>query len=172
MHMILRFFFLYLCRKRRPKAKFSETTEFSMRVLPIDLDFLWHVNNGVYFSYLDFGRMDMIFRNGVFDLSVKMGWYSVVAGETIKFGRSLKLWQKFTMQTQILGYDERNFFVAQKILSGDKLMASALIKVRFLKKAGGSVSTQEVLSHFEDKIENKAQGMGEKWYELEKKYLV
>jgi acyl-CoA thioesterase FadM len=171
MHMILRFFFLLLRRRWRPKATFDEVTEITMRVLPIDLDFLWHVNNGVYFSYLDFGRMDAIFRNGVYDLSRRMGWYSVVAGETIKFKRSLQLWDKFTIKTQIIGNDEKCFFITQKFFSKNELMASALIKVRFLKRSGGTVSTAEVLSQFKEQLPNQTPDLSQEWLAIENKYL-
>ncbi len=87
---------------------------------------------------MDFGRWNMIFRNGVYDKSRKLGCYSVVVGETIKFRRSLKLWDKFSIQTQVIGHDEENFFIQQKFLCKGDLMATGLVKVRFLKmKMGG-----------------------------------
>ena len=67
MHMILRTLLIFLTKRFAKKASVSEMTEYSMRVLPTDLDLLMHVNNGVYFSLMDFGRWDMIFRNGVYD---------------------------------------------------------------------------------------------------------
>jgi YbgC/YbaW family acyl-CoA thioester hydrolase len=144
-----------------------------MRVLPSDLDFLWHVNNGVYFSFMDFGRWDMIFRNGVFGLSMKKGWYSVVAGETIKFKKSLKLWDKFQIETKIMGYDEKYFFIQQKFICRGELMATGLVKVRFLKRKGGTVSTKEVLDLFQgDKLPNNATGLAGEWFGLESKYLT
>ena len=39
---------------------------------------------------------------------------SVVAGEAIKFKRSLKLWDKFTIHTKVIGHDEKNFLITQK----------------------------------------------------------
>lgn len=144
-----------------------------MRVLPTDLDLLWHVNNGVYFSYMDFGRWDAIFRNGVYDLSMKNGWYSVVAGETIKFKKSLQLWDKFEIETQILGNDDKYFFIRQKFLKKGDLMATGLVKVRFLKRAGGTVSTKEVLELFKDqKLENNVSDLSEEWFKIDSKYLA
>ena len=33
-----------------------------MRVLPNDLDLLWHMNNGRYLSLMDQGRVDLMVR--------------------------------------------------------------------------------------------------------------
>ena len=144
-----------------------------MRVMPTDLDLLWHVNNGVYFSFMDFGRWDMIFRNGTYDLSMKNGWYSVVAGETIKFKKSLQLWDKFEIETQIMGHDDKYFFIRQKFLKKGDLMATGLVKVRFLKRKGGTVSTKEVLDLFKDvQLENNASELSGEWFGIESKYLA
>lgn len=173
MHMIFRTILIFLKKRFLKAASFSDKTVINMRVLPTDLDFLWHVNNGVYFSFMDFGRWDMIFRNGVFDKATSKGWYSVVAGETIKFKRSLELWDKFQLETQIIGHDEKYFFIQQKFLKKDQLMATGLVKVRFLKRKGGTVDTKEVLDLFKDQdLQNNAANLSNEWFELESKYLA
>ncbi|MGE3611777.1 MAG: acyl-CoA thioesterase [Bacteriovoracaceae bacterium] len=172
MHMIFRFLLLYLTRKSKKPLAFDEMNEVTMRVLPTDLDFLWHVNNGVYFSYMDFGRMDMIFRNGIYQLCQKMGWYGVVASESIKFKRSLQLWDKFTIQTKTVAKDDKYFFIEQKIFSRGHLMSTGLVKIRFLKKSGGTVGVDEILSHFKNIPKDHHQELSLDWQSLESKYLV
>ncbi|WPU67107.1 acyl-CoA thioesterase [Peredibacter starrii] len=171
--MIFRTILIFLKKRFLTKTQFSEKTVINMRVLPTDLDLLWHVNNGVYFSFMDFGRWDMIFRNGVYDLAMKNGWYSVVAGETIKFKKSLELWDKFQLETQIMGYDDKYFFIQQRFVKNGELMATGLVKVRFLKRKGGTVSTQEVMDLFKDQeLQNRAQELSAEWYGIESKYLA
>lgn len=172
MHMLLRLLFLLIRKKSLKKSHFGQPSEFSMRVLPVDLDILWHVNNGMYFSYMDFGRWDMIFRNGVYELSKKNDWYSVVAGETIKFKRSLQLWEKFSIKTQIIGYDERYFFIRQTFVRKEKVMAVGMVKIRFLKRAGGTLSTQQVLNEYPNHGLNEAKDLSREWLGIESKYLV
>lgn len=172
MHMLLRTFLVFWGRKKLPPARMTETTSIQMRVLPVDLDLLMHVNNGMYFSYMDFGRWDMIFRNGIYDLSVRKGWYSVVAGETIKFRRSLKLWDKFTIKSKVIGSDERYFFIRQIFLKGSEVMAIGLVKVRFLKRSGGTVSPSEVSQEFDGESVELLPELSQEWFELESKYLV
>ena len=171
MHMLIRFLWLWLRRNSLPRASVGETTEISMRVLPVDLDFLLHMNNGVYFSFLDFGRMDMIFRNGVYNLSRKKGWYSVVALETMKFKKSLELWQKFTIRTRIIGYDEKYFFIRQQFIRKDVVMAEGLIRIRFLRLKGGGVPTSEIIEAMGAGIEIEQGNLSADWAQFEKTYL-
>jgi YbgC/YbaW family acyl-CoA thioester hydrolase len=172
MHMIFRTLWIFLRKNFLKKALFSDRTIVSMRVLPTDLDILWHVNNGVYFSFMDFGRWDAIFRNGAFDKSKANDWYSVVAGETIKFKKSLKLWDKFEIETQIKGYDEKYFFIQQRFLKEGDLMAIGLVKVRFLKRKGGTVPVKEVLLAMGEHSLDGAHELSHDWFGLESKHLV
>jgi len=142
-----------------------------MRVLPTDLDLLMHVNNGVYFSFMDFGRWNMIFRNGVYDLSLRKGWYSVVAGETIRFRRSLKLWQKFSIETKVLGHDDKNFFIRQRFYRKGELMAAGLVRVSFLKRSGGRVLPDEVLKELRADLPRVAPNLPDHWSSLEENYV-
>jgi len=172
MHMLWRFILSYIRGHFRSKVKLGETTEVTMRVMPMDLDFLMHVNNGVYLSYLDHGRMDMIFRNGLYNLTREKGWYGVVAGESIRFKKSLKLFDKFTIQTTGQGFDDKYFFILHKIICRGEVMATALVKIRFLKKKGGTVSPGEIFQALNHVPENKLGNLGDEWHGLESKYLT
>lgn len=170
--MIWRTLWIFLTKRFMKPAGLNDVTEYSMRVLPTDLDLLMHVNNGIYFSLMDFGRWAMVFRNGVYDACYKKGWYAVVAGETIKFKKSLELWDKFTLQTKIVGHDEKNFFIQQKFICKGELMATGLVKVRFLKKKGGSVSPAEVYRTLNVQVEDKTTDLSGEWLALESKHMA
>lgn len=172
MHMILRHILWFFKKFTAEKVGLSDVTMIQMRVLPTDLDFLWHVNNGVYFSFMDFGRMNMIFRNGVFDLCQKRGWYGVVASESMKFKRSLELWDKFTLQTQITGYDEKYFYITQRFILKDAVVAQGLVKIRFLSKKGGGVSTKDIISATGESFVNQSPELSEAWSQIEAQYLT
>jgi len=153
-------------------SQFGDKTRISMRVLPNDLDLMFHVNNGIYFSYMDFGRWDAIFRLGIFDKIRKAGWYFVVASETMKFKKSLKLWDKFELETHIKGYDDRYFFIHQKFFLKGELVATGLVKVRFVKHSGGTVPTADVLSLLEFAQYEDVKELAQDLYVLESKYLA
>ncbi len=173
MHMIYRTLLIFLKKRFLKKANIKDVTEYTMRVLPTDLDLLMHVNNGIYFSLMDFGRWDMVFRNGIFDICKTKGWYAVVAGETIKFRKSLKLWDKFTLQTLTIGHDDKYFFIQQKFICRGELYATGLVRVRFLSRKGGSVSTEEILRELNtDMSNNRGSELSNEWFALESKFFA
>jgi acyl-CoA thioesterase FadM len=99
----------------------------------------------VYLSIFDIGRFDMLRRNGVWQIFAERGWYPVVASETITFRKSLQLWQAFTVESRIIGFDEKAVYVQQRAVVKGEVFAEAFIKGRFLKRAGGTVAIDELL---------------------------
>ena len=172
MHMIWRTLWIFIKKRFLKRSEIDDVTEYTMRVLPTDLDLLFHVNNGIYCSLMDFGRGDMIFRNGVYDACMKRGWYSVVAAETIKFKKSLRLWDKFTLQTQLVSHDDKNIFIQQKFICRGELMATGLVRIRVLRRSGGTVPTDEVFKELNASFEIKKAELGGDWYALESKHLI
>lgn len=149
MHMILRTV-LILSRARRALRRRGATDPYAvsrlrLRVLPTDLDILKHVNNGVYFSLFDLGRFDLLMRSGMWSTFAERGWYPVVAAETITFRKSLTLWQRFTVETRILGFDEKAFYLEHRAVVKGEVYTRAFIRARFLKKSGGTVGVDELL---------------------------
>jgi acyl-CoA thioesterase FadM len=116
------------------------------RVWPSDLDVLRHMNNGVYLSILDLARVDLMIRSGVFRKLNAQGWYPVIASETIQFRKSLELFDRFDVITQMLGWDDKAFLLLQQFERRGAIIATAAIRARFLKRSGGTVSPQELLS--------------------------
>jgi YbgC/YbaW family acyl-CoA thioester hydrolase len=115
-------------------------------VLPTDLDVLRHVNNGVYLSMMDLARVDLMMRAGLARKLRQRGWYPVVVAQTIRFRRSLTLFQAFTIETRVLGWDEKAFVLEQRFERGAEPVANALVRARFLATGGERISPQDVLA--------------------------
>jgi acyl-CoA thioesterase FadM len=122
-----------------------EVASTPFRVLPTDLDVLRHMNNGVYLSVLDLGRLDLMQRSGMWRRLQERGWYPVVVAETISFRRSLELWQRFEVETRVLGFDAKAIFVEQRFVVRGEIYARAYIRARFLKRSGGVVGVDELV---------------------------
>ncbi len=114
------------------------------RVWPGDLDELRHVNNGVYLSMLDLARYELLKRSGVWDRMRGARLYPVVAAQTIAYRKSLRLGQRFAIETRILGYDARAVYLEQRFVVHGEIYARAYIQGRFLRRAGGVVPMAEV----------------------------
>lgn len=136
---------LHLLRSRRAsKLGAHDVGRVRMRVLPTDLDVLGHMNNGVYFSIMDLGRMDLMIRSGIWAKLREHGYYPVMANETITFRKSLQPWQRFVLESRIVGYDAKAVYVQQRFVVDGEIFAEAMTRGRFLKKTGGTVSVTEL----------------------------
>ncbi len=128
-----------------PRLGHYDVASTKFRVLPTDLDILNHMNNGVYLSIADLGRFDLFIRNGAWAIFKKRGWYPVVASETISFRKSLEPWQRFVVESRLLGLDEKAAYVEQRFTVDGEIYTKAYIRARFLKKSGGVVTIEELL---------------------------
>ena len=145
MNLFLRLLWLKLVSRFRPRCPPFGPVRTPFRVLPSDLDVLRHVNNGVYFSLMDLARIDLITRSGLLPKLEARGWFPVVAAESMRFRKALTLFQRFEIETTVVGRDEKAIYVHQRVLRGDDEVASALIAGRFLRRGGGTVSPDELL---------------------------
>jgi YbgC/YbaW family acyl-CoA thioester hydrolase len=116
----------------------------SMRVVLTDIDTLRHVNNGVYLSFMDLGRVDLMLRSGAWPALSKRGYYPVVASQTISYRKSLQLWQRFDLETRLIGLDAKAVYCEQRFTVDGEIYARGFVKARFLKKTGGTVSVAEL----------------------------
>jgi acyl-CoA thioesterase FadM len=136
---------LHLLRSRRaPKLTMHDIGRVRFRVVPTDLDVLGHMNNGVYFSIMDLGRMDLLIRSGGWAKMRAKGYYPVMGNETITFRKSLQPWQRFVLETRVVGYDAKAVYVQQRFVVDGEIYAEAMTRGRFLKKGGGTVGVEQL----------------------------
>ena len=154
MNMIFRLLWVWL-RARLPIARREAVpvlgpSETPFVVNPRDLDLLMHVNNGRYLSIMDVARVDLMLRSGTVGRLRAHGWYPVVAAQTIVYGRSLKLFQRFRVRTRVIGWDARNVYLSQDFLTeGDgktDAVARAVVQARFLGPKGERIPTDDLLA--------------------------
>lgn len=145
MNMFVRLLLLMLRVRLQRRLSIWDTARTSFRVNPLDLDVLMHMNNGRYLSILDLGRMDLMLRSGSWKVTQQRGWYPVVAGQGITYRKSLQLLEKFEVHTRVMGLDESWVYMEQSFHRRGVLIADAIVRARFLKKSGGSVTSAELL---------------------------
>lgn len=146
MNLWFRLLWLAFAARRRPPVTVLEPCRTPFRVVPTDLDVLRHMNNGVYFSLMDLARVDLMHRAGVYPLLRERGWYPVIAAETIQIRRSLLLFQRFSIVTRLVTWDERSMLLEQTFERGGEAVARAYVRSRFLAKGGGSVAIADLLA--------------------------
>ena len=157
MNLYLRFVYFLLVHKLRQKRHQErrqehqgktdplETHVVPYRVWPSDLDFLMHMTNSKYFALMDLSRVNFMVASGMWNQINVRGWYPVVAAQWMDYYRSLAFFQKFTVETTVVCWDDKFVYMRQDFVSGGKKCASALVCARFLKKAGGGVDPDELI---------------------------
>jgi YbgC/YbaW family acyl-CoA thioester hydrolase len=117
-----------------------------MRVHPLDLDLYMHVNNGVYLQMMDVARANYIADLDGYRRMGDRRWYPVVAASTVKYKRSLRLWDRFTITTRLLGWDPRVVYLEQVFDKDGERYATAWVAARFLGPGGARVPAPDVVS--------------------------
>jgi acyl-CoA thioesterase FadM len=139
---LLKTLILALFSRRRLSA--LEESRIRFLCWPGDLDANWHMNNGRYLTLMDLGRLDLTLRSGLIRALVKRRWNPVAGGVMIRYRRPLKLFERVELRTRALGWDEKWFYMDQRIYNAEgKLASVALVKALFLGP-GGPVVPEEI----------------------------
>jgi acyl-CoA thioesterase FadM len=152
MNLLFRVFYVFISAFFKPKMlDILAPSLLKLCVLPNDLDFNMHMNNGRYLTVMDLGRLDLILRSGLLKIMMQQKSVPILASAKIRYRLSLDPFQKFTLQTQIVGWDEKWFFIEQRFLMGSgpkqgEVAAIGLVKGCFFNsKSKSTVPSTEVL---------------------------
>lgn len=141
-------FFTSLRLGRRGPLGPRDLSVLRFRVWPTDLDVLRHMNNGIYLTILDLGRVDLLSRTGTWKRLKQMGIYPVVAAQTITYRKSLNPRMRFAVETKLAGADARSVYVEQRFTVDGEVYARAWVRIRFLYEAGGPVAQEQLSRAF------------------------
>ena len=116
----------------------------AMRVWPNDLDTNAHMNNGRYLTLMDLGRFDLMTQCGLVSTALKRKWFPVAGGVMVRFDRPLHAFEKITLNSSIIGWDQRWLYFHHDIMTGTTRAARAIARGLF-RTQGRSVPTAEIL---------------------------
>jgi hypothetical protein len=89
----------------------------------------------------------------------------MVAGNFTRYRRRIKLLQKFTIETEIVGYDDRWFYFYQKNVRKGVIHSSALIRTAITSK-DGLVPSKNLVDQMGFDFKPHIPDWVEKWIEL------
>jgi acyl-CoA thioesterase FadM len=144
MNLILRLIRVLFVALRRPPLDLFGESVVRFRVWPGDLDFNLHMNNGRYLTLMDLGRLDMMARHGTLKQVHKHRWQPVVAAQTILYRRALKPFQRYSLHSRVVCWDDKFIYLEQRFQTGDKLAASAIVKAA-VRRGGRTLRPRELL---------------------------
>ena len=136
MSLYLRLFWTLLALTWRKPIALLETSAINLRVWPNDLDTNLHVNNGRFLTLADLGVVTLFGRMGLFRAALRKGWRPVVGSAIARFRRPLKPFQKYRLETRLLGWNEKwTYFESRFIVKGE-VKATVVTKGMFLGREG------------------------------------
>jgi len=119
MNLYLRLIWLLLTYRFKPRMAFTDNLDRQMRVMPGDLDFNGHVNNGRYLTLVDLAIIEMFLRSGVLLKAFRQGWRPMLGGSLITYRRGLTPFSRYTLRFQLQSWDDRwNYFRFEFIQAG------------------------------------------------------
>ncbi|MCL1125500.1 thioesterase family protein [Shewanella surugensis] len=145
MNLYFRLFWLLAWRSRRcGSIDFLGTSRISYRALPSDCDINFHLTNSRYPAFMDLARIYMLAGMGVLSRFIKLGWIPVVNAAEFTYILGIKPLAKFEIETKIVGWDEKYFYVEQRFVSDKGLHCIAHVRAVFVCK-GKQVPIESML---------------------------
>lgn len=129
-----------------PRLGLLDESRLEFRVWPFDLDINVHMNNARYLALMDLGRLDIIVRSGLGRLVLRRRLQPVIAGALVRYRRSLLPFERFTLRTRLLGWDEKWLFIEHRLERHGELVCLAVVKGLFLGR-DGAVASAELARH-------------------------
>lgn len=128
MYPILRFVNEMRLARKQPKLAPDGTHVSTHRCWPWDIDPWIELNNGRTLTLYDLGRLPMAMRNGAIKIMRENRWSIAVAGVSVRYRRRIKAFQRFTMITRTLGWDDRFIYMEQSIWSRGECANNMLLR--------------------------------------------
>ncbi|AOW78218.1 hypothetical protein A3Q34_16020 [Colwellia sp. PAMC 20917] len=135
--MVLRFRFLFLLFihffKRTIGIMDANTLEF--RVLFNDVD-IKRMSSDRYLPIMDLGRINIILQAGLLRSFIKNKWVPVSRVATIRYKYPLKFFQKYTLTSRIIYWDEEWVWTEHLFQRNGKTTTVGITKITFLGPDG------------------------------------
>lgn len=133
-----------VANKKGKSLNFTQVSEVTIRCSLTDIDPMIEMNNGRVLTVYDIGRTDFIIRTGLGKQLFKHRWGMVVAGSTIQYRKRIRLFDKVTIKTQLVGIDERWLYLEHSMWVKGKPCSSVLLRTG-VTEGGKVIETARVL---------------------------
>jgi acyl-CoA thioesterase FadM len=145
--MVLLVRFLWTIFKARFRSRIGPLDSSVVRftVLPHDCDLNFHLNAGRFLSFMDISRIELLARMRIFSRVIKRGWRPVVGGAVIRYRRSVLPFERFSVQSRTVGFDEKWFYIEHLLNRADGSMAAIAHTRVLLRKKDGTVPPRELI---------------------------
>ena len=132
MNLYFRLLLAFIQSRLTSRLRIQETGRREFVVLPTDIDLYGHMNNGRYFQVMDVARFSWLLRTGIVTVLRKNRWSALLGGGKIQFRRALSLFQRYTVSTRLLCWDERWYYLHHRFEDrAGRLVADGVVRAAF-----------------------------------------
>lgn len=144
MNLIWRFLLMFFCARFGARADIMGEGRITYRCLPTDLDFNMHMTNSRYASFADLSRINFMIRNGAWKRLRDAQLFPVLGSATFRFRRAISMFQRFTVTTSILTWDDKWVYILHKFETDNDVPCVGVVKATFVTKQGRAPMEQIV----------------------------
>ena len=145
MYPLVRFVKEMVKYRSAPRLGVCEAHISTHRCWPWDLDPWVELNNGRTLTLYDLGRIPLASRTGLIGILRNNGWGITVAGNSVRYRRRIKVFDRFTMISRVIGWDARFIYMEQSMWKGGECCNHMLVRSA-VTSASGIVPPSEVLA--------------------------
>ena len=99
--------------RRMPPLDFGGVHESHHICWPWDLDIFLELNNGRALTFYDLGRIPLGLRVGLMAALKRRRWGLTVAGSSVRYRRRIRVFQRFTITSRGVGWDDKFLYIEQ-----------------------------------------------------------
>ena len=137
MYPLPRILYHMFLHRNDPKPAFGDIMETRHICWPWDLDIFWELNNGRTLTLYDIGRMVLGQSSELLSVLKAKGWGLTVAGSCPRYRRRIRVFDRFTMKTRAVCWDEKFLYLEQSMWKTNGECAShVLIRAALTDKKG------------------------------------
>ena len=103
---------------------------------PWDLDLWVELNNGRTLTLYDLGRIPLGIRTGLKRVLMANRWGMTVAGNTVRYRRRIRAFDRVTMHSRCIGWDHRFLYIEQSMWKGDDCTSHMVIRSAVTSRDG------------------------------------
>ncbi|MCX6127740.1 MAG: thioesterase family protein [Proteobacteria bacterium] len=104
-----------------------------MRCWPHDCDINMHMTNSRFASFGDLARIGVLFDQGMMLRLMREKSAPILVAQNTIFFREIPIGRRFTIKSQILGWDDRFWFFQHDFIQGGQVKATTYAKGFFVR---------------------------------------
>ncbi|MBN2741415.1 MAG: acyl-CoA thioesterase [Rhodobacteraceae bacterium] len=145
MYPIIRMTKEYLKFRKAPALPLTGTHISHHRCWPWDIDLWMELNNGRTLTLYDLGRIPLAMRTGLWGALKKNRWGITVAGNTTRYRKRVRAFQRFEMRSRCIGWDDRWMWLEHAMFIDGECTSHVLIRGAVTSRKG-MIAPAQVLS--------------------------